>query len=259
MLETRVIPTLLVKGNGLVKTVQFKNPRYIGDPVNTAKLFNDKEVDELMVLDITATVERRGPNLRLIEEMANECFMPLGYGGGIADLETIGQILRLGIEKVVINSNALTDDNLVARAADKFGSQSIIYSMDVKKRLFGGYQVMTHSGTKALKGAPEECAMKMEKAGAGEILMVSIDKEGRMEGYDCELISSVARKVGVPLIACGGAGKMEDFEAALSAGASAVAAGSMFVYQGPHRAVLINYPSPASLKELWADKKKNGV
>ncbi|HKC64033.1 MAG TPA: AglZ/HisF2 family acetamidino modification protein, partial [Pyrinomonadaceae bacterium] len=245
---TRVIPCLLLKNEGLVKTVKFKNPKYVGDPLNAVKIFNEKEVDELIFLDITATVENRRPPLKLISQIASECFMPFCYGGGIRSVEDIAELFKLGVEKVAINSQAVENPLLIRSAAEKFGSQSIVVSIDVKKNLFGKYRVFTHGGRKATKFDPAEFAARMQEMGAGELFLNSIDRDGTMQGYDLELTKKVTESVSLPVIACGGAGRIEDFADAIKkGGASAVSAGSMFVFQGQYRAVLITYPS---IKEL---------
>lgn len=253
MLKTRVVPCLLVQGVRLVKTVAFRNPRYVGDPINAVRIFNEKEVDELVVLDITATVEQRPPNLRLISELASECFMPLAYGGGIRSLEHLQSIFSLGVEKVVINSEAAARPTFVQEVAAKFGSQSLIVSIDAKKRRFAGYEARTRSGRLGTGLDPVRFAREMESAGAGEILLNSIDRDGTMQGYDIELVHAVSHAVNIPVIACGGAGSLADLAAAVKqGGASAVAAGSMFVFHGKHRAVLINYPSITELEQVLA-------
>lgn len=250
MLKTRVIPCLLLKNLGLVKTVKFKEPKYVGDPINTVKIFNDKEVDELVFLDITASVENKKPAFKYISQIASECFMPLGYGGGIKTIEDIKTILNLGVEKVVINTHAVENPNLVEQAASIFGSQSIVISLDIKKNIFSQYQVYIFGGRKAIKANPLELVKRMENMGAGEILINSINRDGTMNGYDLDLIRLISGAVKIPVIACGGAGKLQDLGEAVQAGASALAAGSMFVFQGIHRAVLINYPSQSELKQV---------
>lgn len=248
----RVIPCLLLKNKGLVKTVKFKDARYLGDPINIVRIFNDKEVDELVLLDITATVERRKPPVELIARVTGECFMPLGYGGGVRDLEDIRQILSLGVEKIILNSYAVENPSFVQAAASQVGSQSIVVSLDVKKSLLGKYEVYTHSGTKATGLDPVRFATQMEAAGAGELLVSSIDRDGTMQGYDLELIRRVSDAVSIPVIACGGAGKVEDLGLAVKkGGAAAVSAGSMFVFQGRHRAVLINFPTQRELRDVF--------
>lgn len=249
MLPPRVIPTLLLKGRGLVKTVRFKNPTYIGDPINAIKIFNDKGVDELVLLDITATEEGRGPAFETLENIASECFMPVAYGGGISTIEQVRRVLGIGVEKVVINSAALHQRELISMAAAEFGSQAVIVSIDVKRRLFGRYEVVTSRGSKGTGLDPQAYAKQCEEAGAGEILLTAVDRDGTMEGYDHELISSVSSSVSVPVIASGGARDLRDFaEAVNRSGAAAVAGGAIFVFQGKHRAVLITYPDQSAVK-----------
>lgn len=254
MLDTRVIPTLLLKGSGLVKTTKFAKPVYIGDPINAIKIFNSKEVDELILLDITASSEGRSPAFETIREITDECFMPLSYGGGIRTVEDIRSILKAGIEKVVLNTAALADPLLVTRAADEFGRQAIICSVDVKKSLLGRYSVYSASNAKITEKDPVAYACRLEELGAGEIYLTSVDRDGTMSGYDLGLVKSVSAAVRVPVIASGGAGNMDHLVAARDAGASACAAGAMFVFQGPHRAVLITYPSREELETRLATK-----
>lgn len=243
MYRTRVIPCLLLLGNGLVKTRKFKDPVYIGDPVNAVRIFSDKEVDEIVVLDIEASRDGREPNYDLIAEMAGEAFMPMAYGGGVRSIEQIRRLIRLGVEKIVINSATVSSPNLIREAADIFGSQAIVGGVDIKKTLFGGYKVMTYSGTEELKIDWETHIKNLVGQGVGEIFLNSIDRDGMMSGYDIDLLSRVASKTQVPLVACGGAGTVEDLKEGIKrGGVSAVAAGSMFVFHGKHKAVLINYP-----------------
>lgn len=254
MIRTRVIPCLLLKGQGLVKTTKFKDPTYLGDPINIVKIFNDKEVDELTFLDITATNENRKPPFALIESIASECFMPLGYGGGIRSLEDMKTLYNLGVEKISINSYAIENPAFIQAAADMAGSQSICVSMDVKKNFWGKYEVFTHSGSKGSGLDPIKWAREAENRGAGELFINSIDRDGTMQGYDLELIRSVASSVNIPVVACGGARSAQDLaDAVLKGGASAAAAGSMFVFQGPHRAVLISYPSAKELRSVFGE------
>lgn len=249
MLKTRVMPCLLLKGRGLVKTVRFKNPNYVGDPINTIRIFNEKEVDELILLDITATTENKKPNYQVIAEVASECFMPLAYGGGVRTIEDAKLIFSLGVEKVVINSYAVENPSFVKELAGFFGNQSIIVSIDVKKTWLGKNIVYAHGGKTVTQHDPVEWAKYMEAMGGGEILLTSIDRDGTYEGYDIELIRMVSAAVTIPVIACGGAGRLEDFtEAVRSGGASAVAAGSMVVYQGKNKGVLINFPARQELE-----------
>lgn len=255
MLQVRVIPALLLKGKGLVKTIKFKDSTYLGDPINAVKIYNEKEVDELVFLDITATKEKRKPSPAYITQIANECFMPFGYGGGITSLDEVKEIIKAGAEKVVLNSSAVTNPKLVRESADMIGSSSVVVSIDAKKKLFGKYEVFTESGTKASGLEPVLHAKNMEKFGAGELIINSIDKDGTMEGFDLELVKQVSEAVSIPVIACGGAGKLSDFSEAVKIGkASAVAAGSMFVFHGKKRAVLINYPTRNELENLFSPK-----
>lgn len=251
MLMHRVMPCLLIRNRALVKTVRFKDACYVGDPINTIRIFNEKEVDELILLDITATTENKRPNLELIADIAGECFMPLAYGGGVKSLEDFRSLFGLGVEKVAVNSAAFADPDLISRAAGAFGSQSVIGAIDVKKSLWGKFKVCHHGGRQEAGMGPVERAKRLEELGAGEILLTSVDRDGTFQGYDLELVRQVSQAVGIPVIACGGAGSLEHLgQAVKEAGASAVALGSMVVYQGPHRAVLINYPPPARLKAV---------
>jgi len=248
MLKPRVIPILLLQNDGLVKTTKFKDPKYVGDPINAIKIFNNKEVDELVFLDIEASGGKKNIDYQLISNIASECFMPLCYGGGIKDIESIRKILQLGVEKIAINSYAFENPDLIKEAALLFGTSTIVISIDVKKSLFGKYEIWTNGGTKKIKTGLNEAVLNFEKLGAGEILINSIDKDGTMLGYDCKLIEQVSKLVTIPVVAAGGAGKISDFTNAINNGASAVAAGSMFVFHGKHKAVLITYPSR---KEIW--------
>lgn len=249
MLQVRVIPCLLLRGNGLVKTQEFRNPKYVGDPINAIKIFNDKEVDELVLLDIAAWVEGRPPNFSLIGEVASECFMPIAYGGGLRSVDEARRVLKLGVEKVVFNSTAWRDRSVIEQASWEFGAQAVVASVDVRRRMFGRYEVCVERGRRGTGVDPVSYARSMEAAGAGEILLTSIDRDGTMEGYDLEMISKVTSAVSIPVIASGGAGSIADFSKAITVGrASAVAAGAMFVFHGPHRAVLITYPTREELE-----------
>jgi imidazole glycerol-phosphate synthase subunit HisF len=250
MLRYRVIPVLLLKNNGLVKTTRFKNPVYLGDPINAVKIFNDKEVDELILLDITATIENREPKYEKIKEIVSEAFMPVGYGGGITKLEQIEKLFKLGIEKVIINSAAYSNPDLIREASGIFGSQSIVVAADVKKDFIGKYKLFSHSGSKMQKADLISFLKHVQEIGSGEILINSIDRDGAMNGYDLDLIKKISESMNVPVIASGGAGSIEDFREAIRAGASAVSAGSLFVFQGVHRAVLISYPRYEELEKL---------
>ncbi len=250
MLSSRVIPCLLKKGTALVKTTKFKEINYIGDAINTVQIFNNFEVDELVILDITASIEAREPDYEFIKNVADECFMPLTYGGGVRNIEVMKKIFNLGTEKIVLCSHVPEEESLIQNASKVFGSQSIIVSIDVKKNIWGKQEVYTYSGTRNTKRGPIEYAQHMEQLGAGEILLNSIDRDGTMEGFDTTLIKKVSSSINIPLIACGGAGSKQDLQHALRAGASAVAAGSLFVYQGTNRSVLINFPSPSELTDI---------
>jgi cyclase len=253
MLKTRVIPCLLLKDNYFYKTVKFKDPIYLGDPINILRIFNEKEVDEILILDIGASLSQKGPNFPLLRDIGSECFMPLGYGGGIRSLDQMKLLFQVGFEKMSLNTVLHENPNLVTLGAKAFGSQSVVVSMDVKKGLFGSYEVMSRNGIKKTGRDPVEFAREMEQRGAGEILVNSIDRDGTMQGYDLQLLRMVSSAVKVPVIACGGAGEVADFGAAVKdGGASAVAAGSMFVFQGKHRAVLISFPEPAVLEGVFA-------
>lgn len=247
----RIIPTLLLKGSGLVKTQQFKNPVYIGDPINAVRIFNEKEVDELVLLDITATPEKQEPKYSWIKDIVRESFMPIGYGGGIQNAEQAKRLFDIGVEKIILNS-AATNEQLIEQLAKIYGSQSIVVCIDVRKSLLGGYSCYIESGKTKIKYAPDEFARKSTAAGAGEIIIQSIDREGTMKGFDLQLIKSVCNAVNVPVVATGGAGSIDDLKSAVIEGkASAVAAGSLFVFKGKHRAVLINYPSEQTLKMFY--------
>jgi cyclase len=252
MLSTRVIPCLLLRGAGLVKTRRFKNPVYVGDPINAIKIFNDKEVDELVLLDITASRQGSGPAWTVIEEVASECFMPLTYGGGVTSVEQVRRIFRLGVEKVVLNSALLSRPEVLRDASRDYGAQALVASIDVRRKLFGRYEVMAAGGTRSTGLDPVDHARRCEDAGAGEILLNAIERDGTMEGYDLELIAKVAAAVSIPVVAAGGAGSHADFAAAAHKGAAAVSAGAMFVFHGPHRAVLITYPPRAALEAALA-------
>ncbi len=248
----RVIPCLLLKQTGFVKTVRFADPSYLGDPINIVKLFNDMEVDELAVLDISAGPGDRGPAFELLGNIADNAFMPMSYGGGVASSEDVRRILGIGYEKVVIGRRAFETPELVAEAAGAAGSQSVVVAIDVRKSFLGRYGVYFGNGKTRAKKDPVDFAREMEARGAGEIVLTSIDRDGTMAGYDLELIGAVAEAVGIPVVACGGAGSLDDFAAAVRAGASAVAAGSLFVYHGRRRAVLVNFPARDELEAIFA-------
>jgi imidazole glycerol-phosphate synthase subunit HisF len=252
MLFPRIIPCLLVKNKGLVKTVNFKNPKYVGDPINAVRIFSEKGVDELIVLDIDATLEKREPDYKMIEFLAAECRMPLCYGGGISTCDQIQRMIRLGVEKVAISSAAIENPNFIAEAAECFGSQSVVVVIDVKKSpLSGKYEVYTHNGLKNTEKCPADFAVQVETLGAGEIVINSIDNDGHMEGYDLALVEKIRKSIGVPLTVLGGAGSLADIGRLLNKfGVIGAAAGSLFLFKGVYRAVLINYPTRAEKEVL---------
>lgn len=242
MLLKRFIPCLLLRDGGLVKTEKFKKHKYVGDPINAVKIFNDKEVDELIFLDIDASKFKRGPNLEILTDLASECFMPFGYGGGITNVNQIEKLLKIGIEKIIINKSALNSDILIKESVKYFGSSTIVAAIDVKKNIWGKKLVYDHTTNKNLDINPIDLARKYSDLGAGEIFLNSVDLDGTFGGYDTDLISSVSNAISVPLIASGGASSFKNMLSAINSGASAAAAGSLFVFQGPHKAVLISYP-----------------
>lgn len=253
-IQPRIIPVLLLKNNGLYKTTKFKDPKYIGDPINAIKIFNEKEVDEMVFLDIMASREGKQPNFEILKDIASECFMPLCYGGGVNNVEMIREILNIGVEKVSINSQAVRDPNLINKAANFFGSSTIVVSIDVKKNFFGKYEVFINDGQEKTSLSPVEWAKEVESRGAGELMINSIDKDGTMSGYDFNLIKSITSQVSIPVIAVGGAASTNDFvKIVKDSDASAAAAGSYFVFQGKHRAVLITYPSQKDLKLIFQE------
>lgn len=243
MLQNRVMPCLQVIDGKLVKTVKFRKPQYVGDPVNAIKIFNEKEVDELIVVDISDGRALRGPDYNLIKQFADECFMPVCCGGGITTIEQIQKILKIGIEKVVMNSVLQHNMNLIGEASRLFGSQCVVVSVDVKKNWLGKYEVFFNSGSKSSNTGLPDFVKEAENLGAGEILLNNISRDGTWEGFDLELLKSVSSQVQIPVIAIGGAGKFEHIvDAVKTGGASAVAIGSMAVYQNKAMGVLINFP-----------------
>lgn len=246
----RVIPVLLVSDGYLVKPVRFQGDKYIGDPINAVRIFNEKQVDELVICDIDASVKGSGVNYTLIEEIASEAFMPVGYGGGVASADEARRITGIGIEKVVLNTAAVTRPETITEISDALGASSTVVSIDAKKKLTGGWDTFIRRGSRKTGMTPTEAAVRAQELGAGEVLVSSIDRESTFTGYDLKLVESVAGAVTLPVIALGGASGFDDFAPALEAGASAVAAGSMFVLNGKHRAVLISYPTPAQVRSL---------
>ena len=251
MLRPRIIPCLLVKDKGLVKTVNFKNPKYVGDPINAVRIFNEKQVDELTVLDIDATAEKREPDYRMIENLAAECRMPLCYGGGVKTPEQAQRIFSLGVEKVAISSAAIQNRKLITQIAERVGSQSVVVIIDVKKKLLGGYEVYINNGKKATGKDPFEFARELEALGAGEVVINSIDQDGMMKGYDMILAEKLRLVTSLPLTLLGGAGTLQDIGKLIDRfGIIGASAGSLFVFKGVYKAVLINYPNPSEKDEL---------
>jgi len=244
------MPVLLLQGRSLVKTVKFKKPKYIGDPINAVRIFNEKEVDELVFLDIEATNSRKGPNFELLSNIASEAFMPMAYGGGISSLEEIKKILYLGFEKVIINYSTFFNFEMIKEAVRVFGSSSIVGCIDVKKSVFGKYRIYTKSSSMKMHSSLSEHLDFLISLDIGEIIINSIDKDGTMSGYDLDLIKVCSENVNIPIIACGGAGNLLHFKEAIENGASAVSAGSQFIYIGPYKSVLINYPEREELSSV---------
>ncbi len=256
MLAPRIIPCLLIHNKGLVKTVKFKDGKYVGDPINAVKIFNEKESDELMVLDIDATVENREPNYKMIENLASECRMPLCYGGGIKTVEQATKIFNLGVEKIALSSVAIENPKLVTEIAKEVGNQSVVVVIDVKKKMFGGYDVYTHNGTKKTKVDLEKFIIELQSFGVGEIVINSIDNDGVMKGYDLSLIEKIKPLVDVPLTILGGAGSLDDIRKLIvKFGIIGCSAGSLFVFKGKYKAVLINYPKNEEKENLIRNKK----
>ena len=252
MLRPRIIPSLLIKDKGLVKTLNFKSSKYVGDPINAVRIFNEKEVDELAIFDIDATVKNNEPDYLLIEKLANQSRMPLCYGGGVKTIEQAQRIFGLGIEKIALSSSAIERPYLVNEIAERVGSQSVIVVLDIKKKLFGGYELYTHNGHKSTGINPVNFAKELEHAGVGEIIINSIDKDGTMQGYDFTLIDKITEVVNIPLTVLGGAGSLDDIQKVIERyGVIGVAAGSLFVFQGPYKAVLINYPNQIQKNNLF--------
>lgn len=252
MLRPRIIPCLLIQDGGLVKTVKFKDPKYVGDPINAVKIFNEKEADELIVIDIDATVNNVEPNYKQIANLAAECRMPLCYGGGIRTAEQAKKIIALGVEKVAISSAVLENPALITQIAEEIGSQSVVVVLDYKSRMLSkAIDVWTHNGTRNTKRSVLEVALEVEKLGAGEIVINSIENDGRMKGYDIDLALKLRQSVHIPITILGGGGSLEDMRSVVAAcGVVGVAAGSFFVFKGSYRAVLISYPSAQQKDEL---------
>lgn len=252
----RCIPVLLLQNGALVKTIQFQNPRYIGDPLNAVRIFNEKEVDELIFLDLDASMKNTPIPFQFLQEIAEECFMPLSFGGGIKTIEQIRKVLQIGVEKVIIGQEAIENQEFLKQAVREFGSSSICVSLDVKKTPSGVYRLASRSGTIETELNPIEFAQKLDQLGVGELFIHSVDRDGTRIGFDLELIEAIRKAVKIPLIACGGAGTFEHLVEAIHAGANAVGAGSLFVFHGKHQAVLISYPDQASLKRIYSSISK---
>jgi cyclase len=252
MLYPRIIPCLLIKNQGLVKTIQFENPKYVGDPINAVRIFNEKEVDELIVLDIDATNEKKDPDYKMIEDLAGECRMPFCYGGGIKTVDHAEKIIGLGVEKVAISSAAIENPEIIQGITERLGSQSLVVIIDVKKTMFGSaYEVRTLNGKKKSGKTPLELALQVEKLGAGEIVVNSIDNDGTMKGYDLNVFDQIRESTSVQLTIMGGAGSLEDIARVINTyGVIGASAGSLFVFKGAYRAVLINYPNRSEKEAL---------
>ena len=257
MLRPRIIPCLLVRSKGLVKTVKFGPTKYVGDPINAVKIFNEKEADELIVLDIDATATGSEPDFAMIQKLAAECRMPLCYGGGIKTVEQARRIIGLGVEKIAISSEVISNPNLITEIAAEIGSQSVVVVLDVKKSLFGKYEVYTHNGKKKTGRTPVEVAQQAERLGAGEIVINSIDLDGQMTGYDLNLATKIREAIRLPMTLLGGAGSISDIGSLIqTCGVVGAAAGSLFVFIGVYRSVLINYPSIVERDNLVLDSLK---
>lgn len=255
MRRVRVIPTLLLDANGgLVKTVRFGKRTYIGDPINAVKIFNEKEVDELVLLDIDASKQGRQPNYKLIEDIVSEAFMPIGYGGGVDSVQCAQRLFNCGLEKLALCTAPFSNMSLISELASRYGSQSVLACLDIKKSWLGKYQLRSRSGNTKQAVEPALWARRIVEDGAGEILLQSIDRDGTYLGYDNRLLEQISSAVRVPIVASGGARSVGDFLSAIQSGCSAVAAGSMFVYQGASRGILINYPTQMQLRQELFEK-----
>lgn len=256
MLRPRIIVSLLLHDKGLVKTINFKSPKYVGDPINAVRIFNEKEVDELAFFDIDASVLNKEPDYVLIEKLANQSRMPICYGGGVKTVDQAQKIFSLGIEKIALSSSVIQNPSLVTQIAERVGSQSVIVVLDIKKKLLGGYEVYTHNGKKATGINPIKFAKDLEQLGAGEIIINSIDQDGLMKGYDFNLIDKITETISIPLTVLGGAGSLSDIEKVIQKhGVIGVAAGSLFVFKGPYKAVLINYPTQLEKNKIFKINK----
>ena len=251
MVRKRLIPCLLFYKGGLYKTTQFKNHRYIGDPINAIRIFNEKEVDELMFIDIEASTQNKEPNYKIIEDVASECFMPLCYGGGIKNLDQMKRIYELGVEKISISSAFFLNPGLVESAAKLYGSSSVVVTLDIKKTFFGGYKAYFNNAKQQTKGDLQDIIKRIENEGAGELVINNIDRDGTMLGMDIEAILKIKENLSIPLIVIGGIGDINDVrETFTKTKVNAIAIGSMAVYHGALKGVLINYPSPDILDQI---------
>lgn len=252
MVSFRLIPVLLLSEGSLVKSTNFKNYNYIGDPINAIKIFNDKEVDELVFIDIMASKTNSQPNFGLLEQIASECFMPLGYAGGINNIDDMKRILSIGFEKIILNTSIHLNPDLLKIASNEIGSQSVVVCIDYKTNIFGNRKLYSHSGVKLRYTSVINFAKYVEESGAGEIILQSVDNDGKMSGYDLSFIKEVNDAVNIPVVACGGAGSLADFSDVLKhTGVSGIAAGSKFIYHGTNKGVLINYPSNEEVKKIF--------
>lgn len=254
MLHPRIIPCLLVHNKGLVKTVKFKTPKYVGDPINAVRIYNEKEVDELMVLDIDASTKNKEPDYKMIEKLAVECRMPLCYGGGIKSVEQAKKTFSLGVEKIALSSVAIENENILPELVQQVGSQSVVVIIDVKKKLFGGYEIVINNGLTKTGLNPNEFIKKLLHYNIGEIVINSVDNDGVMKGYDLKLIDSIKEIINIPMTILGGAGSLEDISSAINRyGIIGISAGSLFVFKGKYKAVLINYPSKKIKEKIIVD------
>ncbi|CAB1259796.1 imidazole glycerol phosphate synthase subunit HisF [Vibrio cholerae] len=255
MLKSRVIPCLLLDDNRLVKTCKFKNAKYIGDPINAIRVFNEKEVDELLLIDISATKSGKGPNYELIEEIAGECFMPLCYGGGITTFAQAKQIFSSGVEKISIQNCHFTNPEIVRKIVSEYGSQSVVASIDLKKNFFGNYKIYDYKNKRYRSEPWQDYIIKLQGYGVGELLINFVDNDGMMSGMALEVIKEASALLKIPLVTVGGVGCLEDIKNGVLSGASAIGVGSFFVFHGPHKAVLISYPNYYELEELLNEDK----
>lgn len=252
MIRHRLIPSLLLSKSGLVKTTRFGKPSYVGDAINAVRIFNEKEVDELIVLDIDASPEGRGPDLAMAEQLAEECFMPLCWGGGVRNVDDAAALFALGVEKVAIRSASVRDTSVIRRIADRAGEQAVVAAIDVERGLFGGYRLRNGIGVRDKRDWKDALRTAVEH-GAGEILLSAVDRDGMRAGMDLDLIREASQIVDVPLIGACGVGGLEHARAAIDAGADAVAAGAWCVWRGPQKAVLITYPTSDQMRTLWSE------